>query len=329
MRHILLTWNPGPHNDEQWFPEQWEIEMVDGTSEGRTYDGRWSVGNRVQGIEPGDRAYLLRQDTYGRGLVAIGDITSEPFTDDSWRNDGGTAQYVYVTWLEAVLLEQRVDIHDLMAAIPAFKWDNIYSSGRDITEHGAALEGLWFGQVTEAAPLPPVVQGSGFGTAEQNRKVEKAAVQHVTDAYEVEGYRVTSVEAVRCGWDLTAARGNQEIHLEVKGVASSLVRFFLTANEHKAALEDANWPRSFSRTLITGSLGLWRRWARRAGSGCGDWAGRGAGLSWVLGRGRSGGGPVRCATAGAGRRVWRTRRPARSARASARRCGRTAVAARG
>jgi hypothetical protein len=141
--------------------------MVDGTSEGRTYDGRWSVGNRVQGIEPGDRAYLLRQGTHGRGLVAIGDITSEPFTDDSWRNDGGTAQYVYVTWLEAVPLEQRVEIHDLMAAIPAFRWDNIYSSGRDITEHGAALEGLWFGQVTEAAPLPAVVQGAGFGTAER------------------------------------------------------------------------------------------------------------------------------------------------------------------
>jgi hypothetical protein len=83
MRHILPTWNPGPHNDEQWSPEQWEIEMVDGTSESRTYDGRWSVGNRVQGIETGDRAYLLRQGTHGRGLVAIGDITSEPSTDDS------------------------------------------------------------------------------------------------------------------------------------------------------------------------------------------------------------------------------------------------------
>jgi hypothetical protein len=67
-----------------------------------------------------------------------------------------------VTWLEAVPLVQRVDIHDLKAAIPAVKWDNIYSSGRDITEHGAALEELWFGQATEAAPLPPVVQGAGF-----------------------------------------------------------------------------------------------------------------------------------------------------------------------
>jgi hypothetical protein len=251
MRHLLLTWNPGPHNDEQWSPEQWEIEMVDGTSEGRTYDGRWSVGNRVQDIEPGDRAYLLRQGTHGRGLVAIGDITSEPYTDDSWRDDGGTAQYVDVNWLEAVPLEQRVDIHDLKAAIPAFKWDNIYNSGRDITEHGAALEELWFGQATEAAPLPPVVQGAGFGTAEQNRKVEKAAVQHVTDAYEAEGYQVTSVEAARRGWDLTAARGNEELHVEVKGVAGSLVRFFLTANEHKAARVDANW----RLVVVTDALG--------------------------------------------------------------------------
>lgn len=241
VRHILLTWNPGPYNDEQWSPEMWEIEMVEGTSESRTLDGRWSVGNRVQGIEPGDRAYLLRQGTHGRGVVAIGEVTSEPFPDESWRDDGGTTQYVYVTWLEAVPLDQRIDIQDLKSEIPEFKWDNVYSSGRDITEHGAALEGLWFGQATEAAPLPPVVQGAGFGSAEQNREVEKAAIQHVTAAYESEGYEVSSVEAARCGWDLTATRGKEELHLEVKGIAGSLVRFFLTANEYRTAVVDPNW----------------------------------------------------------------------------------------
>jgi Protein NO VEIN, C-terminal len=95
------------------------------------------------------------------------------------------------------------------------------------------------------------VQGAGFGTAEQNRKVEKVAVQHVTDTYEAEGYQVTSVEAARCGWDLTTARGNEELQVEGKGVASSLVRFFLTANEHKAARVDANW----RLVVVTDALG--------------------------------------------------------------------------
>jgi hypothetical protein len=241
MRHILLTWNPGPDDDQQWSPEQWEIEMVNGTAKGHSCDGRWSVGRRVQGIDPGDRAYLLRQGTHGRGVVAIGNITSKPRSDESWRGDGRTAQYVFVTWLEAVPLEQRIDIRDLQAAIPEFKWDRVYSSGCEITEHGPALETLWFGQANSAAPLPPVVQGAGFGTAEQNRKVERAAVQHVTKAYEAEDYHVASVESARCGWDLTVGRDGDELHVEVKGVAGSLVRFFLTRNEYQAALIDPDW----------------------------------------------------------------------------------------
>lgn len=251
MRHILLTWNPGPDNAEQWSPEQWDSEMVLGTAAGQSHEGRWSVGNRVQGIEPGDRAYLLRQGTHGRGVVAIGEITSEPFSDESWRDDSETAQYVYVTWIEAVPLDERIDIQDLRSAIPEFGWNTVFSSGREITRHGAELEGLWAGQASEAASLPPVVQGAGFGTAEQNRKVEQAAIQHVRRAYEADGYAITSVESARCGWDLTAVRGSEELHVEVKGVAGSLVRFFLTANEHKVALADSRW----LLVVVTDTLG--------------------------------------------------------------------------
>ena len=241
VRHILLTWNPGPYNDEQWSPDAWEREMVQGTSEGRTIEGRWSVGNRVQGIEPGDRAYLLRQGGHGRGVVAIGDITSEPFSDASWRGDGRTSQYVHVTWVEAVPLDQRIDIERLKSEIPRFKWDNVYSSGRDLAEHGIALDRIWFEQAMEAAALPPVVQGAGFGSAQLNREVERAAIRYVTDAYESEGYEVSSVETARCGWDLTATRDDEELHLEVKGIAGTLVRFFLTANEYRTAQADPDW----------------------------------------------------------------------------------------
>jgi hypothetical protein len=112
---------------------------------------------------------MLRQGIHGRGIVAIGEITSEPYSDDSWRDDGGTAQYVDVAWHEAVPLGERIEIHELETEVPGFRWDSVYSSGRDITEYGADLEEPWWGQVSGGAALPPVVRGAGFGTAEQNR----------------------------------------------------------------------------------------------------------------------------------------------------------------
>ena len=146
-----------------------------------------------------------------------------------------------MTWLEAVPLDERVDVDQLEAAIPTFRWDQVYSSGRDVTEHGTALERLWFNRAARSAPLPPVVSGAGFGTAKENRKVEKAAVQHIERVYRDAGYQITSVEAAHCGWDLTATRGDEELHIEVKGVSGALPRFFLTANEYDTALVDPKW----------------------------------------------------------------------------------------
>jgi len=55
MRHILLTWNPGPDNNEQWSPEEWRIKMVEGTSEGRTY------GRGQRQCQTRDPTYAVRQ----------------------------------------------------------------------------------------------------------------------------------------------------------------------------------------------------------------------------------------------------------------------------
>ena len=55
MRHILVTWNPGPDNDEQYTPEQWKDEVADPLSPGGlVIEGSWDVGGRTQGIDPGD-----------------------------------------------------------------------------------------------------------------------------------------------------------------------------------------------------------------------------------------------------------------------------------
>ena len=73
---------------------EWDTEMVAVTESGATVPMNWSVDDRVRGVDPSDRAYLLRQGSHGRGLVATGEITSAPRTGQSWRDGSTTTQYL-------------------------------------------------------------------------------------------------------------------------------------------------------------------------------------------------------------------------------------------
>lgn len=80
--------------------------------------------------------------------------------------------------------------------------------------------------------------GAGFGRSDENRKIEEAAVNLVSEWYRREGWRVESVEALRCGYDLRCVRGVEEAHVEVKGVAGVERRFVITAGELRSAHAD-------------------------------------------------------------------------------------------
>lgn len=83
--------------------------------------------------------------------------------------------------------------------------------------------------------------GAGFGDAATNRKVEQAAEDVVRQQYEAGGWTVTRVAHLRCGWDFTARCNEQERHLEVKGVSSSMPSVLLTRNELHTAETDPDW----------------------------------------------------------------------------------------
>jgi hypothetical protein len=240
MRHILLTWNPGPNDNEQWTPEQWHRSMVGGAANGRAPGNRWSVGRRTQGIERGDRGYLYRQGPHGRGLVAIAEITHEPFVADDWRGTGGEASYVGLRWLDCLPLEEMITLDELETHVPAFPWRKVYSSGREVPGmQGEQLYDLWANRVFDVTGLPDaLIADAGFGSAAENLRVERAAVNFVREAYIARNYLVKSVERDRCGWDLTVQNADEELHVEVKGVSGPLPRFFLTANEYQQAAQD-------------------------------------------------------------------------------------------
>jgi hypothetical protein len=87
-------------------------------------------------------------------------------------------------------------------------------------------------------PVSKYAGGAGFGSVENNRRVEKAAIDFVRRRYEEDGWTVRSVEAQKVGYDLRCDRGSEEAHLEVKGTQSEDVCFIITAAEVRNAMID-------------------------------------------------------------------------------------------
>lgn len=130
MHTVLLTWNPGPLDEHEWTPEEWEDAMVVPYLQGRTVTTRWSVGRHVNDIEPGDTAFMLRQGDWGRGIVARGIIRSHPKAGPHWGKACASTNYVDVEWQEAVPTSLAIDVEELEMLIPEFAWGQVYGSGR-------------------------------------------------------------------------------------------------------------------------------------------------------------------------------------------------------
>ena len=92
--------------------------------------------------------------------------------------------------------------------------------------------------------------GAGFGDPATNRQVELAAEDAVQRHYEAAGWTIARVAHLKCGWDLTATRHDEQRHLEVKGVSSSMPSVLLTRNELRTAETDPDW----SLAVVTGAL---------------------------------------------------------------------------
>jgi hypothetical protein len=106
----------------------------------------------------------------------------------------------------------------------------------------------------EAALAPEITSGSrsgaGFGSPENNRRVEKAAIDFVKKHYETQGWRVASVEAQKLGYDLLCMSDEAEEHVEVKGIQGTECCFIITAGEIRNALMD----RKHVTCVVTGAL---------------------------------------------------------------------------
>ena len=95
-----------------------------------------------------------------------------------------------------------------------------------------------------------VMVGGGFGSAVENRKIEKAAVRFVLNNYEDAGWSVRDVSASCCGYDLECRRQRTVLHVEVKGTRGLDKKFILTRNEAETWRRDKH----FRLALVTNAL---------------------------------------------------------------------------
>lgn len=94
------------------------------------------------------------------------------------------------------------------------------------------------------------MSGGGFGSPEENRRVERAAVTFVRRYFKRYGWGVRDVSATRCHYDLECRRGRSTLHVEVKGTRGTDQQFILTHAEAETWKAD---PR-FRLALVTSAL---------------------------------------------------------------------------
>jgi hypothetical protein len=155
---------------------------------------------------------------------------------------------------EVKLLDLRKSNREL-AAVKAFRSGPIQSIYRTSPSEAAAILSACRVAAATAASTP---RG---GDAAARKRVEIAAVSHVTGHYEANGWAVRSVEAENLGHDLVARRGRRELHLEVKGLAGPVPRFNLTANEYRAAQTDSRFKLCLVTSATTPSHRTLHEWS--------------------------------------------------------------------
>lgn len=151
------------------------------------------------------------------------------------------------------LTSNPVNIRELKKAFPKWRWLTYPRMHAVVPpEYSSKLWKLVHQAQEETPTLQQIAAkvGAGFGSPEQNRKVEAAAIKKATRELRSKGYSVVSRERDKIGYDLEATKGRSELHVEVKGVTGWAVKFPITSNEVKRAAKD----KAFRLMVVTQAL---------------------------------------------------------------------------
>ena len=119
MKTVIFKWNPAFSS----YSMMHYLNDLNYLREYGLFDYNWSVWDWQQ-IHEGDRFYMVKVGRYGQtGIVASGEITSDPYKDEDWSGKG--RETYYVDFEPDVLLNPDalpiLTCRELAAAIPDFE----------------------------------------------------------------------------------------------------------------------------------------------------------------------------------------------------------------
>lgn len=97
------------------------------------------------------------------------------------------------------------------------------------------------------------VRGAGFGSSEENRQVEHAALKLVTRNLRRAGWTIRNVSTENRGYDLLCKKSAEQLHVEVKGARGAGQQFIVTANERHSWLTDPMFVLAFAGHALSKS----------------------------------------------------------------------------
>ena len=157
----------------------------------------------------------------------------------------GKGRYRYETKIKITPLRAPITIDEMREMFPRWKWLTYPRQRPYLNGANAKIaQALWNRAKLKlkTAPVSVKVSGGGFGRSpEQIRKVEKAACSAVKLYFREKGYELISCEKENRGYDFDVRRNKEELHVEVKGVSGSMLKFPITTNEIACAKSDTKF----------------------------------------------------------------------------------------
>jgi hypothetical protein len=153
------------------------------------------------------------------------------------------------------------EMNSKVALIPAFQpgpIHTLYAISRDDADALLKAAGTHLKLAADSSEegAERASKGAGFGTYEQNKKVEKAAVRAVERHYESKGWSVQDVSHENLGYDLLCKSSGKKIHVEVKGARGDGQQFIITRRERERWTADSCFVLAFVGNALTAKPSL-------------------------------------------------------------------------